>query len=145
MDLVFFADNQHGFSVSDGCDKADLLSHSSSQVRRAAASCLSPWAAAAVRSLSTSRGLDTAGITLSLLYIGLSYYLPDLPIAQPLREEVEDIMNRCWLSTRRQLLFYLSTCIAIISNYFITSFVINSYRYFTQPHGNYEVVLREYL
>lgn len=78
------------------------------------------------------------------LFLSLSLsFLADLPIAESLRQQVETIMNRCWLNTRRQLLFYLFTCIAIVSNYFITSFVINFYRYFTQPHGNYEVILRK--
>lgn len=92
--------------------------------------------------LVSGQALSTLQFT---LFVSLSpYFLADLPIAESLRLQVETIMNRCWLSTRRQLLFYLFTCIAILSNYFITSFVINSYRYFTQPHGNYEVILREF-
>ncbi|KAH8398806.1 hypothetical protein KR222_007497 [Zaprionus bogoriensis] len=76
-----------------------------------------------------------------LLQCEVFQLVADLPVAKPLGQQVERIMNSCWISTRRQLLFYLFTCIAILSNYFITSLVINSYRYFTQPHGNYEIML----
>lgn len=41
----------------------------------------------------------------------------DLPIADSLRQQVEGIMDRYWVSTRRQLLFYLFSCICIMLNF----------------------------
>jgi len=54
-------------------------------------------------------------------------------------------MNRYWASTRRQILIYLYSCICITTNYFINSFVINLYRYFTKPKGSYDIMLRKYI
>ncbi|XP_034655704.1 odorant receptor 63a [Drosophila subobscura] len=67
--------------------------------------------------------------------------ISDLPVAESLRQRVSDIMQRYWGSTRRQLLIYLYSCIAITSNYFISSLASNLYRYFTRPHGTFDIVL----
>ncbi|EDW73581.2 uncharacterized protein Dwil_GK16574 [Drosophila willistoni] len=66
--------------------------------------------------------------------------MSDLPVAKMLRQQVGRIMQSYWGSTRRQLLIYLYCCICITSNYFINSFAINLYRYFTQPQG-FNIVL----
>ncbi|EDV39861.1 uncharacterized protein Dana_GF24255 [Drosophila ananassae] len=67
--------------------------------------------------------------------------MSDLPVAKLLRQKVEANMDRCWSSTRRQLLIYLYSCICVTSNYFISSFVTNLYRYFTLPQGSYDIML----
>ncbi|XP_026847605.1 odorant receptor 63a-like [Drosophila persimilis] len=69
--------------------------------------------------------------------------IADLPVAQVLRRRVAAIMQRYWGSTRRQLLIYLYSVIALTSNYFINSFARNLYRYLTQPPGSFDIVLRE--
>ncbi|XP_034482326.1 odorant receptor 63a [Drosophila innubila] len=65
----------------------------------------------------------------------------DMPIAKPLRRQVEDIMNRCWINKRRQLVSYLFVCSCILLNYFVTSLAINMYRYSNRDQENFEVVL----
>ncbi|KAH8345736.1 hypothetical protein KR067_002853 [Drosophila pandora] len=70
-----------------------------------------------------------------------SFVFLDLPVANLLRQKVEANMDRCWASTRRQLLIYLYSCICVTSNYFISSFVTNLYRYFTLPQGSYDITL----
>ncbi|XP_017137739.1 odorant receptor 63a [Drosophila miranda] len=67
--------------------------------------------------------------------------IADLPVAQVLRRRVAAIMQRYWGSTRRQLLIYLYSVIALTSNYFFNSFARNLYRYVTQPPGSFEIVL----
>ncbi|XP_017090579.2 odorant receptor 63a [Drosophila bipectinata] len=67
--------------------------------------------------------------------------MSDLPIAKVLRQKVETTMDRYWASIRRQLLVYLYSCICLSSNYFISSFVSNLYKYFTLPQGSYDIVL----
>ncbi|KAH8379548.1 hypothetical protein KR009_005559 [Drosophila setifemur] len=67
--------------------------------------------------------------------------MSDLAVAKIIRQKVESTMDRYWASTRRQLLIYLYCCICITSNYFITSFAINLYRYFTYPEGSYDILL----
>ncbi|XP_017057777.1 odorant receptor 63a [Drosophila ficusphila] len=67
--------------------------------------------------------------------------MSDLPVAKTLRQQFESTMDRYWASTRRQLLTYLYCCIGITSNYFISSFVTNIYRYLTRPKGSYDIVL----
>ncbi|KAH8398839.1 hypothetical protein KR222_008583 [Zaprionus bogoriensis] len=65
----------------------------------------------------------------------------DLPIAESLRQRVDAIMHRCWVSTRRQLLFYLFSCICITLNYTLTSLATNLYRYFSHRHAHFEISL----
>ncbi|KAH8251063.1 hypothetical protein KR026_008538 [Drosophila bipectinata] len=67
--------------------------------------------------------------------------MSDLPIAKVLHQKVETTMDRYWASIRRQLLVYLYSCICLSSNYFISSFVSNLYKYFTLPQGSYDIVL----
>ncbi|KAH8327649.1 hypothetical protein KR074_006547 [Drosophila pseudoananassae] len=67
--------------------------------------------------------------------------MSDLPVTKVLRQKVEATMDRYWASIRRQLLVYLYSCICLSSNYFISSFVSNLYRYFTLPQGSYDIVL----
>lgn len=69
--------------------------------------------------------------------------VPDLPIAASLRQQVEGSMERCWISTRRQLLFYLLSCICITLNYTLSSLASNLYRYLQQPQEQFEIVLRK--
>lgn len=69
--------------------------------------------------------------------------VPDLPIAASLRQQVEGSMERCWISTRRQLLFYLFSCICITLNYTLSSLASNLYRYLQQPQEQFEIVLRK--
>ncbi|EDW19650.1 odorant receptor 63a [Drosophila mojavensis] len=65
----------------------------------------------------------------------------DLPVAQPLKQRVANTMDQCWISTRRQLMFYLFCCIGILLNYFVNSLVVNIYHALTEPDNNYEVAL----
>ncbi|XP_039488040.1 odorant receptor 63a isoform X1 [Drosophila santomea] len=67
--------------------------------------------------------------------------MSDLPVTKMIRQQVESTINRYWASTRRQLLIYLYSCICITTNYFINSFAINLYRYFTRPKGSYDIML----
>ncbi|XP_039150077.1 odorant receptor 63a isoform X1 [Drosophila simulans] len=67
--------------------------------------------------------------------------MSDLPVIKGIRQQVESTMNRYWASTRRQILIYLYSCICVTTNYFINSFVINLYRYFTKPKGSYDLML----
>ncbi|XP_034107224.2 odorant receptor 63a [Drosophila albomicans] len=76
-----------------------------------------------------------------LLNCELFRLVADLPIARPLRQHIESIMNRCWISKRRQLLYYLFACSCILINYFVTSLVINLYRSSTHEQNDFEVVL----
>lgn len=64
-------------------------------------------------------------------------------MAQPLKQRVADIMDKSWISTRRQLMFYLFCCIGILLNYFLNSLVVNIYHALTEPDNNYEVALRK--
>ncbi|XP_023168131.2 odorant receptor 63a [Drosophila hydei] len=65
----------------------------------------------------------------------------DLPIAQPLKQRVTDIMNQSWISTRRQLMFYLFSCIGILVNYFFNALVVNIYNALNASDNNFEVAL----
>ncbi|KAH8372426.1 hypothetical protein KR093_011589 [Drosophila rubida] len=76
-----------------------------------------------------------------LLDCELFRVVADLPIAGPLRQHIEGIMNRCWISKRRQLLYYLVACSCILINYFVTSLVVNLYRYSTHDQNNFEVAM----
>ncbi|XP_017070761.1 odorant receptor 63a [Drosophila eugracilis] len=67
--------------------------------------------------------------------------MSDLLVTKTLRRQVESTMDRYWASTRRQLIIYLYCCICLTSNYFISSFASNLYRYFTRPKGSYDIVL----
>ncbi|KAH8288053.1 hypothetical protein KR018_007598 [Drosophila ironensis] len=67
--------------------------------------------------------------------------ISDLPIAKMLKQKVESTMDRYWAGTRRQILIYLYSCICVTSNYFVSSFISNLYRYFTLPQGSYDIVL----
>ncbi|EDW70083.1 uncharacterized protein Dvir_GJ13602 [Drosophila virilis] len=76
-----------------------------------------------------------------LLNCELFEAVADLPIAKPLRQQVDGIMNQSWISTRRQLMFYLFSCIGILLNYFLNSLVVNIYHYLTEPDSNFEVTM----
>ncbi|XP_030372930.1 odorant receptor 63a-like [Scaptodrosophila lebanonensis] len=65
----------------------------------------------------------------------------DFPINQELKEKVDEIMSASWTSIRRQSLYYVSACIAIICNYFGNSLGVNLYHYYTRPYGSFEIIL----
>ncbi|XP_001985310.2 odorant receptor 63a, partial [Drosophila grimshawi] len=65
----------------------------------------------------------------------------DLPIAKELRQNVDKIMNKVWISTRRQVLFFLFSCSAICLNYFLNSLIVIIYRFISESDDNVEVTL----
>ncbi|XP_054735273.1 LOW QUALITY PROTEIN: odorant receptor 63a [Anastrepha obliqua] len=64
----------------------------------------------------------------------------DFPINNQLQQEIDDIMKGVWRNTRRQLLFYFSTCVAILCNYFFGALFVNLYHQLKQT-PNYVHIL----
>ncbi|XP_053955927.1 odorant receptor 63a isoform X2 [Anastrepha ludens] len=63
----------------------------------------------------------------------------DFPINNQLQQEIDDIMKGVWRNTRWQLLFYFSTCVAILCNYFFGALFVNLYHQLKQT-PNYVAV-----
>ncbi|XP_017840041.1 odorant receptor 63a-like [Drosophila busckii] len=64
-----------------------------------------------------------------------------LPLASQLRQHIEQLMQACWTSTRRQLLYYLTCCCGILLNYYITALAVNIYQHYQLNGADYEVML----
>ncbi|XP_036336255.1 odorant receptor 63a-like [Rhagoletis pomonella] len=65
----------------------------------------------------------------------------DLPVKYQLKQEIDNIMTDIWRTTRRQILFYFSCCLAIVCNYFFAALFVNLYNQLKQT-PNYKHILR---
>ncbi|XP_037949724.1 odorant receptor 63a-like [Teleopsis dalmanni] len=51
----------------------------------------------------------------------------DFAIKTQLKTEIDNIMNDVWKTIRIQLIFYIGSCLGIMSNYYITAIAVNAY------------------
>ncbi|XP_037948628.1 odorant receptor 63a-like [Teleopsis dalmanni] len=57
----------------------------------------------------------------------MELFKKDFAVNKKLKLEVDNIMNDAWKDSRRQIIYYLSACIGICSNYFFVALGFNIY------------------
>ncbi|XP_017488345.1 PREDICTED: odorant receptor 63a [Rhagoletis zephyria] len=72
--------------------------------------------------------------------LGVNLTAPNFPVKYQLKQEIDNIMTDIWRTTRRQILFYFSCCLAIVCNYFFAALFVNLYNQLKQT-PNYKHIL----